>query len=42
MYEAKFEKYLANKQTKKKKEKKEQQKKEDFERYMQGPRSPSK
>jgi hypothetical protein len=43
LYEAKFEKYLANKEAKHKQEKKlEKLKKEDFERYIQGPSSPSK
>ena len=43
LYEAKFEKYLANKEAKHKQEKKlEKLKKEDFERYIQGPQSPSK
>jgi len=43
LYEAKFEKYLANKEAKHKQEKKlEKLKKEDFERYIQGASSPSK
>ena len=43
LYEAKFEKYLANKEAKQKQEKKlDKLKKEDFERYIQGPSSPSK
>lgn len=43
LYEAKFEKYLANKEQKTKQTKKlEKLKKEDFEIYMRGPASPSK
>ena len=43
LYEAKFEKYLANKELKEKQEKKlSKLKKEDFEIYMRGPESPSK
>lgn len=43
LYEAKFEKYLANKEQKQKQHKKlEKMKKEDFEIYMRGPESPSK
>lgn len=42
-YEAKFEKYLANKHHKEEfKKEKSATKKEDFERYMQGTTSPSK
>jgi hypothetical protein len=43
LYEAKFEKYLSNKEQKIKQEKKlAKLKKEDFEIYMRGPDSPSK
>jgi hypothetical protein len=43
LYEAKFEKYIANKENKKSVDKKlESMKKEDFERYIQKTESPSK
>ena len=43
LYEAKFEKYLADKEQRVKQDKKlESMKKEDFERYMRGPESPAK
>lgn len=43
LYEAKFEKYVANKENKTKQDKKlESMVKEDFERYIQGTKSPSK
>ncbi len=43
LYEAKFEKFIANKTQKDKQEKKlDQMKKEDFDRYTKGPDSPAK
>lgn len=43
LYEAKFEKYLANKEMKKRTDKKlESMQKEDFDRHTKGPESPSK
>lgn len=43
LYEAKFEKYLANKEQKLKQDKKlEKMSKEDFDRYTKGPDSPAK